>query len=200
VETQRNSSTEALESNAELMEAVVNALRKAGIDRKEIGTSGFNIQAVYDTRQDKASGRRSQVLSGYRVSNMITVETARLELVAPVIDSAVAAGVNRVDGVQFMLSRQVLADLKDKLIETAVLNAKAKAEKALAPLGQVITGVKNVSLSDFAPPAPMMADSGRIEMMRSAPTQIFSSDQDVRTNVQVTFLIGPAAATQAQDH
>jgi len=109
-----------------------------------------------------------------------------------VIDRAVEAGVNRVDGVQFMLSPAVLADLKDRLIGEAVRNARQRAELALAPLDHVIIGVKSMSLADFSAPAPMMADAGRLEMARSAPTQIFASDQDVRTNVQVTFLIAPA--------
>ena len=195
VETQKESSSEALTANAELMKNVVRALDKAGIDEDEISTSGFNIQAIYDSQQDRNSGRRTQVLAGYRVSNIVAVETAKLDLVAEVIDGTVAAGVNRVDGVQFMLSREVMARLKDELIEQAVLNARTKAEKALAPLGHVITGVKNVSLADFAMPSPMYADAGRMEMARSAPTQIFASDQDVRTSVQVTFLIGPSAAS-----
>jgi uncharacterized protein YggE len=193
VETQKPTSSEALPANADLMAKVVHALQLAGIDKDEISTSRFNIQAVYDSQQDKASGRRTQVLAGYRVSNMIAVETAKLDLVASIIDSAVASGVNRVDGVQFTLSPGVLAELKDQLIERAVLDARSKAEKALAPLGYVITGVRDMSLSDFSAPAPMYADTARVEMMHSAPTQIFASDQDVRTAVQVTFLIGKLA-------
>jgi len=188
VETQRESSASALSANAQLMEAVVASLIDAGISEEEISTSRFNVHAVYETRQDRGSGHRSQVLSGYKVSNMLLVETRQLELVATIIDTAVSAGVNRIEGVQFSISAPVLADLKDGLIELAVLNARAKAEKALAPLKHVITGVKSMSLSEFSQPEPMLLNTSRMEMSMAAPTRIFSSDQDVRTMVNITFL------------
>jgi uncharacterized protein YggE len=195
VETQQMTSAAALSANAKTIQSVVHALEKAGIAKDEISTSRFSIQAVYDNQQDRQTGRRSQVLTGYRVSNMLSVETDKLERVAAIIDSAVEAGVNRVDGVQFSLAPEVLADLKEQLIGLAVENARAKAKLALAPLNHVITGVQNVSLADFSAPAPMLASGMAMEMTRSAPTQIFSSDQEVRTSVQVTFLIGDGATS-----
>ena len=199
VETLQKSSKAALSENADLMQSVTDSLRNAGIEKDEISTSQFNIQAVYDTHQDSDTGRRSQVLSGYRVSNILSVETENLDLVASIIDTAVEAGVNRVDGVQFMLAPSVLSELKDSLIELAVLNARSKAEKALAPLDYVIKGVRNISLTENYPVPMMMSDAPRMEMARSAPTQIFASDQDVRTTVQVTFLIGEQPPEQEQE-
>ncbi len=193
VETRQETSQAALTANAGLMHEVVKSLRNIGIDEDEISTSRFNIHAVYESQQDKLTGRRSQVLAGYVVSNIIMVKTGKLGRVAAVIDAAVEAGVNRVEGVQFTLSPDILAGLKEQLIEQAVLNARSKAEKALAPLNHVITGVRNMSLSDFTAPAPMYTDTPRMEMAHSAPTQIFSSNQEVRTTVQVTFLIGEDA-------
>ncbi len=190
VEIQRKTTRAALSGNAETMQKVIAALRHAGIAEDEISTSQFNIQAIYDSQQDPGTGRRTQILAGYRVSNIIHVESHKLDLVAAMIDTAVGAGVNRVEGVQFSLSPDVLADLREGLIEQAVLNARSKAVKALAPLNYVITGVQEMSLSDFSSPPPVYADSRRLEMAMSAPTQIFASDQDVRSMVNVSFLIG----------
>ena len=92
-----------------------------------------------------------------------------------------------------------MANLKDTLIEQAVLNARAKAQKALAPLEHKITGVRNISLADFSNPSPMYANAQRLEMARSAPTQIFASDQDVRTTVNVTFLIGEEMSSHTDE-
>ena len=148
------------------------------------------IAKVKFVSTNPGTGRRTQILAGYRVSNIIHVESHKLDLVAAMIDTAVGAGVNRVEGVRFSLSGAVLADLREGLIEQAVLNARSKAEKALAPLNYVITGVKEISLSNFSSPPPVYADSRRLEMAMSAPTQIFASDQDVRSMVNVSFLIG----------
>ncbi|PJB97554.1 MAG: hypothetical protein CO079_07035, partial [Nitrosopumilales archaeon CG_4_9_14_0_8_um_filter_34_10] len=120
------------------------------------------------------------------------VETTKLNSLAAIIDSAVDAGVNRVDSVYFSLSPELASKLKDELLEKAVLNAKSKAEIALSPLNYKIIGVKAISLSEFSMPYPMpmydMAYSGVAKS--SAPTPIFSSDQDVNTSVNVVFLIG----------
>jgi uncharacterized protein YggE len=80
------------------------------------------------------------------------------------------------------------------ILEDAVLNAKSKAEKALAPLNHKIIGVKLVSLSEFGMPPPMpylrdgfvMAESASMK----AATPVFSSDQDITTTASVIFLIG----------
>jgi uncharacterized protein YggE len=190
VETQEESSSSALGANADLMQKVTDSLRKAGISEGEISTSRFNIQAVYESQHDQQTGRRSQILTGYKVSNILAVETYRLDLVATIIDTGVAAGVNRVDGVQFSISPDILSEIKDSLIGKSVLNARSKAEKALSVLNQSIAGVQNVVLSEFSQQPPMMANMARMDMAMSAPTQIFSSDQEVRTNVSVNFLIG----------
>ena len=190
VEVQKKTTRAALSSNAGTMQKVIDALRQAGISEDEISTSQFNIQAVYDSQKDPGTGRRTQILAGYRVSNMIHVESYKLDLVAAIIDTAVGAGINRVEGVRFSLSPPVLADLQEGLIEQAVLNARSKAEKALAPLNYTITGVRDMTLSNFSSPPPMYAESRRVDMAMSAATQIFASDQDVRSTVNVTFLIG----------
>ena len=80
--------------------------------------------------------------------------------------------------------------LQDEMIEAAVLDAREKATNALAPLGYVVTGVRQMNLSGFAAPAPIYAAATRMEMAGSVPTQVFANEQDVKTSVNVTFLIG----------
>lgn len=190
VEVQGKTAAEALATNSARMAQVIEAIQRTGIERSEIGTSQFNIYPVYEHHKVQAGGERKQVLVGYRVNNMVNVETGKLDIVAEIIDHAVDAGVNRIDQVAFSLSPQVRERLRDELIEAAVLDAREKAGKALAPLGHAITGVRQMSLSGSAPPVPMYADAQSLEMARAAPAQVFASDQDVRTTVNVTFLIG----------
>ena len=96
------------------------------------------------------------------------------------------------DSVFFSLSTEVYSKLKDELLEKAILNAKSKAEMALSPLNYKIIGVKEISLSEFSMPYPTpMYDMAYGAMEKSsAPTPIFSSDQDVSTSANVVFLIG----------
>ena len=192
VEIQEKTARDALAANSELMNKVIAAITQVGITDSEISTSQFNIYPVYDNYQEKETGRYVQELVGYRVSNIINVKTEKLDSVAAIIDSAVSAGVNRVDSVCFSLSTEVYSKLKDELLEKAILNAKSKAEMALSPLNYKIIGVKEISLSEFSMPYPTpMYDMAYGAMEKSsAPTPISSSDQDVSTSANVVFLIG----------
>ncbi|MEK6866518.1 MAG: SIMPL domain-containing protein [Thermoproteota archaeon] len=192
VEIQEKTAKDALTANSELMSKVIDSIKQVGITDSEISTSQFNIYPVYDSYQEQETGRYTQELVGYRVSNIINVKTEKLDSVASIIDSAVSAGVNRVDSVFFSLSPEVYSKLKDDLLEKAILNAKSKAEKALSPLDYKIIGVKEISLSEFSMPYPMpMYDVAYGAMEKSAvQTPIFSSDQDVSTSANVVFLIG----------
>jgi len=195
VETQEKTARQALEANSNLMTNVVSAIINAGISEDDIGTSRFNIQPIYDSYKEPLTGRYTQELKGYRVSNIVMVETKNLDSAADIIDGGVSAGANRVDSVYFTLSPQKQLDVKDDLISKAVENAQSKANKALEPVNHKIIGVKAISLSEFGMPypTPVYARSG-FDMAEAsfaaAPTPVFSSDQDVSTTANVVFLIG----------
>lgn len=192
VETQETSSREAVAANAELMTAVIEAVQGAGVSDEQLGTTQFNVQAVYDTIPDPKTGQRSQVLSGYRVRNVLRVETPQLDHAADILDAATGAGANRVDSVEYALAPATLKAVQDGLIEAAVLDARSRASQALAPLDYEISGVQNMSLTHGAVPVQQrFNDAPMLEMARSAPTPLFSSDQDVSVSVHVSFLIGP---------
>ena len=189
VETEAKTAKEAMSVNSEAMAQIVVAIKKLGITEDELGTSGFSIYPVYKDITDPITGIyiRSE-LSGYRVSNILTVKTTQLTLASSILDVAVEAGANRVDSVSFILSPKTQLAVQNDLIEQAVLNAKSKAEKAIAPLGQKIIGVKMVSLSDFAYPPPIYYGGYALAEAKAPP--IFSSNQDVTTTVNIVFLIG----------
>ena len=195
VETQEKTAKEALDANSVQMNEVIAAIKKAGIPESDIGTSSFNIYPVYESYEDKLTTRWTQELVGYKVSNIVTVQTSKLDGAASIIDNAVNAGVNRVDSVYFSLAPATYQKLKDDLLEKAITNAKTRAQKALTPLDYKIIGVKLVSLDEFVMPYPspmykMEAASYDMGGAARAPTPVFSTDQDVSTSASVVFIIG----------
>lgn len=194
VENQEETAKQALDRNSQTMNDIISAIKKSTrISEDDISTSRFNIYPVYEGYEDEITKRWKQELTGYKVTNTITVETSNLHLAANIIDSAVSSGANRVDNVSFTLSPESHLQLKDDLIEKAILNAKTKAEKALLPLDYSITGVKAVSLYEGGmPPMPMfdMAFDEGMSFKSTASAPIFSSEQDVRTTANVVFTIG----------
>ena len=192
VEVEAETARRALSDNSEMMAAVIESLRGAGVGDDDISTSDLNIrpQYSYDDETDTSS------VSGYRVSNTVRVETALLDSATEIIDSGVAAGANRVDYVSFDLSPGVRSAVSDALIKDAVLDAQKRAELAIEPLGQRIVGVKSVSVMDVrATPWDhlVLAREGAADsfgqLSAAAPTPVFASDAVVSVQAQVVFLI-----------
>ncbi|MFB5638499.1 MAG: SIMPL domain-containing protein [Nitrosarchaeum sp.] len=192
VETQEKTAKNALDKNSSSMNQIINAIKSTGVIETDISTARFNIYPVYEGYEDQITKRWMQELSGYRVTNTVTVETTKLKLAADIIDGAVAAGANKVDSVAFTLSPELQLQIQDELIGKAVQNAQKKAENALIPVNYKIVGIKMISLSDFVmpPPMPMYEKSYDASARPSASTPLFSSDQDVTTTANVVFLIG----------
>lgn len=194
VENQEESARDALIGNSNSMTSIVDTIQTLGISEDEISTSRFSIYPIYDNYRDPLTERYVQELIGYRVTNTITVETSQLDKAADIIDGAVSSGANRVDNVSFTLSPEKQLDVKDDLLGKAILNAKKKAENALAPLDHKIIGVKAVTLSEFGmpPPIPVFRATGAFaeDAAFKSSTPVFSSDQDITTTASVIFLIG----------
>jgi uncharacterized protein YggE len=129
-----------------------------------------------------------QILVGYRASNTITVTAAASQDVGSIIDAATEAGANQVQGVSYFVSEELQQQMNNELIGQAVLNAKMKAEKALAPLNMQIVGVKNLNLNEVF--YPIYRYDMSVAAAEGAPTPIFPTEQQVSASVSVTFLIG----------
>jgi len=192
VDSEAKTAQDAISENSQVMDSVVTAVTGLGITKDEISTASFSIYPVYNySVPDPYTGIQKTILTGYKASNTLFVKTNKLSLTGKIIDSAVGAGTNRVDSVSFSLSPTLQQSAQNDLISNAVVDAKSKAEKALDPLGKKIVGVKTVNLSNFnVPPPRPMYYAGAMQNSVAKDTQIFSSDQDVTTTADVTFLIG----------
>ena len=187
VESEAKTANESLSKNSNSLNSVISSLANSGISKDSIQTSNFTIYPLYEWSDVKDE----QILIGYRVSNILSIQTDKIDSAGDIIDSAVSSGANRVDNVSFQLSDDRLQKISDDLIADAINDAKQKAEKALVPLKQKIVGVKSVVLHDNMTPyyeSPMRASfDGFAESMKSAP--ILSGDEEIRTNVSVVFYI-----------
>jgi uncharacterized protein YggE len=91
VQTQAKTASDALASNSQVMNQVVDAMKKAGLKGRELSTGAFSVQALYNYSKDSAT-----VLSGYTSTNTLTITTNHTDLAGRYIDVAVSAGANQV--------------------------------------------------------------------------------------------------------
>ena len=191
VESEAKTANESLSQNSNSLNSVISSLKNSGISEDDIQTSNFSIYPLYDSIKD-SNGNWQQILNGYRVSNILSIQTERIDSAGDIIDAAVSSGANRVDNVSFQLSDDKLQKISDDLIADAINDATQKAEKALVPLKQKIVGVKSIVIHDNVVPyydSPMRAsfDGFAESSMKSAP--IMSGDEEITTNVSVVFYI-----------
>lgn len=162
--------------------ALIDAVKKAGVDAKDIQTSNYNINPTYDFR----SG--SQRITGYQASSNVTIKVRKIDSANAVIDAATAAGANEVGGITFDVDDKTKA--QNEAREKAVAEAKRKAEDAARIAGFKLGRVINYSENFGGEPRPvfMMAktDSAAPEQ---APTQVEPGTNEITVTVSLSYEI-----------
>lgn len=185
VQTEDKSATKAASSNADKMDAVIKALKKAGIDEDTIETNGYNLYEInhWDDGQ--------RIKDGYRVSNNISFQTEDLEHLGDLFDVAIQAGANSVNSPQFTVADQ--DQLKLDLLEMAMKNAQSKAnvlvESVEASLGPVITINENSISGSWYRTANYAMDMAKAEVAAPVSTPIIAGDLELTAYVNVVFAI-----------
>ncbi|MDZ4717710.1 MAG: SIMPL domain-containing protein [Roseiflexaceae bacterium] len=179
VDTEAKTAKEALDQNSKQSTAVQKKLTDLGIDAKDIQTSGFSIYPTYAT-----DGRQ---LTGYRVSNAVTIKIRSLDKAGALLDQVVQAGANSISGISFTIDNP--RTLQDQAREQAMRDAKARADLLAkaggASVGDVLIITENVG---SAVPLPMSAvrTSGAQDSV-NVPVQ--PGEQTIAIDVQVTYAL-----------
>jgi uncharacterized protein YggE len=168
VETQARTAAAAAQENNRKQAAILAAIRALGIPAAQISTLNYSVFPV--ERYDQA--QRRSVIDGYRVSNIVQVETEKLEQAGAVIDAGLANGANRVAGLDFYVKD--VAAAREQALARAVESAKRQAAAAAQAAGGTVAELLELSVNDFEMPQPRpmavmragMADAAKLE---SAP-------------------------------
>jgi uncharacterized protein YggE len=179
VYTEAANADEAVKQNAVKMSNIIDALKVLGISNESMETRYYNLQPVTDY-----IAKPPRVV-GYRASNVITVSIYELDTVGKVIDTAVKAGANEVQGIVFTLTNNEAQQLKLKALENASKDAQAKATTIAHSLGVNIQGVLKVTEGSSNYPIYL---SG-VKDMQNANTPIIPGDVQISATLQVTYLI-----------
>ncbi len=208
VETNGTTAQEAAGRNADLMAKVISALRALGISEDQISTSYYNVYPVYEYRHPTEpciliyppppECQPKNVITGYRASNSLTVtlDAAGDVDAGKVIDAAIEAGVNSVNGVFFFVSQEKQQEIRDGLIREAIASARHRAEIAASAVGMEITGVQSINLNDVY--FPVYSRGAFDVVAESAPTPILPGEQEISNTVSVVFTFGSGSTAGAE--
>ncbi|MEM3545900.1 MAG: SIMPL domain-containing protein [Candidatus Bathyarchaeia archaeon] len=181
IETEAETASEALSKNTELMNRVIEAMKQLGLDDRELKTTTLAIYPQYYYPKDEPP-----VLRGYRAVNTVTVTTKKLEIIGLLIDVAVANGINRIDGIWFSVSDELMNSTKLFLISLAVEDARRKAEAALKPLNMSIIGVKSIEVLDTSRWAIARYETSDM-LLQTTP--IYPGEVEITVTIYVVFYV-----------
>lgn len=166
------------------MNAVSAAIKKLGVDAKDIKTSYYHISPTYDY----SSG--TQRVTGYQASSQLSVKVRKIDSINSVIDGATREGANEVGGVSFDVDDKTKAENQAR--EAAVSDAKAKAEAAASAAGFKLGRVINYSEGNGSYPRPLMYDTAEKALPMSgggAPTEVEPGTSELSVNVSLSYEI-----------
>jgi len=194
VETENAEVTVAQQENARRMDAVINALKNAGIPEKDIRTASYNIIPVAhnNNRPLPADTTTPDLrIQFYRVINTVEVTLNDVNRAGEIVDLAVENGANRVDRFAFTLSDARQLEFRSQALTAAVEQARGDADAVAAALGKAIIDVKEVSVGNNY--IPLVYDSRLMGMEKAAggaaPTPLEVGEIDVTATVSISYII-----------
>ncbi|MCB1387326.1 MAG: SIMPL domain-containing protein [Nitratireductor sp.] len=151
---------QALSDDNAAMAEVIAAMKEAGIEDRDLQTSGFSIQPKYVYDPPKSNGpQKPPRIVGYTVTNNLSVRIRDLARLGEILDRSVSLGVNSGGSISFgnddpsaEIARARTAAMKD-----AVDRAKTLVEAAGAKLGPILSINEN-----FQTPRPMPMARGKM--------------------------------------
>jgi uncharacterized protein YggE len=144
----------------EVMNKVINDLKKIGVEEKDIKTTNYEIYPDYVGETKKPTG--------FAVSTQVQVRVRNFENIPAVLDLAGTYSLEQVGQLSFILSDELKDSTMNKAREDAVNEAKRKAE-ALAKLAGVRLGkIVNVSEGYGGPIQPMLYNAKNVALDMAA--------------------------------
>ncbi len=136
VQTTAKTAAEAGRNNARIQAAVLDTLRRMGIESEQIRTQGVSVSPQYQYPRD---GGRPTVV-GYDARNSVQVELKDLTRVGSTIDGGLGAGATSVGGLRFFASNtdEARREAMRLAVESVRMDAEAVARAAGGQLGPLM--------------------------------------------------------------
>lgn len=188
VTTQGATAREALDANTKAMNDLLATLKEAGIEARDVQTSGFSVSPnyVYTDARDENGYTLPPKINGYQVYNTVNVRIRDLATLGAVLDKQVTVGANTINGITFSVADP--SKLYDEARKAAFADAKEKATLYAEAAGETLGLLKSVSEGqtyDQPQPYTMKAE------LAAAPSDVpvATGELSFSVNVQVTWAV-----------
>lgn len=167
------------ESVNKKMSSLSDALKKQGVDGKDIKTTGYNYYPDWENKNE------------YRAYATVSVVIRDLESVSPIMDLVGTLGLDNVQGPHFGLSDELTNKSVKEARTLAIEKAKSKAEELSGLAGMKLGRIVNISEGNNKPQnfavreAVPVAGGASMDMKVTTPVEPGSSE--VVVNVTLSY-------------
>ena len=168
----------AAQANNAAIYAVIDALKEAGVAEEDIATSNYSVHAEYDY-----ASFGGQKLTGYNVTNQLTVIIRDMEHIGATLDKATAAGANNIYNIEFLSTKA--DEAQDEATVYAVQDAMRRAKLLASAAGLNLGGIK--SISDTVASYGIVTRSYASKLDAVAGNSILPDDTSVSASVTIVF-------------
>ena len=180
VVTRSATAKSALQQAATRMDRLIAALKRAGVEDRDIQTSNINLNPEYTY-----ANNQPPKLNGYTASNQLTIRFRDIANSGAILDALVAEGANQINGPSLTIDKPEAA--LDEARARAVAAGRARADLYARSLGLRVARVVSVSESGgnypSPPPMPMMMEA----RAQAADTKIVPGEQKLSVTLAMTF-------------
>ena len=186
VASRARTASAALAANSTDLAKAIAAIRAAGVADKDIGTSGFAIDPVYQQPPAGQEQTTPPAIVGYGVSNSVTVTIRDIAKSGGILDAVVSAGANQVNGISFDVSDPKAAN--NAALKAAIADALAKGQLMADAAAVKLVRVLTVSTSQGGGPRPVFAAMA----MKAAPSvPVMPGQQSLDASATIAWEIAP---------
>lgn len=181
----KKTAVEATKESTNKMNSIIAELKKLKIEENDIKTSDYSLTPVYNWTNDKG-----QELSGYEVTQTLSLKIRDLNVIGNVIAKTTEQGANQIGNINFTIDDEFA--LKNQARELAIKKAKEKAEMIANQAGMKLGKVKSVSENSEPIITPMYSNEkmgigmgGASDAVASPAIQ--SGQNEIRVDVTLTY-------------
>ncbi len=171
--------SETVAANKAQTTAVLDALKKAGVDEKDLRTTNFSI---YPSQQYSPEGTVTGTI--YMVDNTVYVTVRNLDGLGTLLDDTINAGANSINSIQFDVADKSAA-VKEARVK-GVEDAKTQAQELATAAGITLGDIQNISYYDNSP-VPMFEGKGGGGGAMAADTSVSIQPGQLTISVSVNI-------------
>lgn len=181
VQTIAPSAEEAMIANNAPTGRIIELFKKAGVKAEDISTHSL---AVYPRFTHNRNDDTPPEITGYQVSNTISVNVHKISELGALLDQAIKAGANNVQQISFDTSdpSAALSEARKAAVGDARMKAEEVAEAAGIALGPIL------SIAEAGSRAPQPLYRAQAELARSS-VPVEAGSQEISASVTIVWEI-----------